>query len=95
MTKIYGWFDSEYQAKDKPTYNPPFDADCPYCDKPLTDEDMRTHSMMYLNAPQCFFYRTHRTCDEAATDEQRQAIDGKIFDLIAADKVVPLVKVGE
>lgn len=88
MEKIYGWYDSPHQARDKPTYNPSFYAPCPHCRKPLTDDDARTHSILYFDAPQSFFYRTHRTCDEAATDEQRHAIDAKIFDMIAADKVV-------
>lgn len=88
--KIYGWYDSPYQAKDKPTYNPPFDSPCPYCNKRLTDSDMRTHSMLMENAPQCFFFRTHKTCDVAATPEQRQDIDNKIWEMIANDKIIHL-----
>lgn len=90
--QIYGWYDSAHQPKDKPTYNPPFDALCPYCDLPLSDEDMRTHSMLMENAPQCFFFRTHRTCDESASPEQRQAVDDKIWELIATDKIVDFKK---
>lgn len=85
--KIYGWYDSPHQPKDKPTYNPPFNSPCPYCDAALTDGNIRTHSMMMQNAPQAFFFRTHKTCDEAATPEQKQAIDDKLWDMIAEDKV--------
>lgn len=92
QTKIYGWYDSPHQPSDRPTFNPPTDADCPYCHLPMTLDDIRTHSMLMENAPQCFFFRTHRTCDEAATDEQRVSTDNKIWELIANDKVVGTIK---
>lgn len=39
--KIYGWFEN---ASDTiPTYDPPRDADCPYCSKPVHAGDVQTH----------------------------------------------------
>lgn len=61
---IYGWFDDASQTK--PSVNPPLDAICPLCGAPVTPDDVRTHSLMPLGyAPRSYFYRTHRTCDEA------------------------------
>jgi hypothetical protein len=88
VSRIYGWYDSPHQPVDKPTYNPPLDSPCPHCDKPLTDGDMRTHSMMMEKAVQAFFFRTHKTCDELATPEERQVVDDKIWDLIVHDRIV-------
>jgi hypothetical protein len=83
-TKIYGWYDKADQPVDQPTYNPPFDSPCPYCSAPLTDDDVRTHSLMYPGASKAFFYRTHRTCDEIALPSSRERIDRSILDSIEA-----------
>lgn len=51
-----------------PEYEPPRDAPCLYCGKPVHAGDVRTHSLMYSGqsyAKRSYFYRTHRTCDEA------------------------------
>jgi hypothetical protein len=89
--KIYGWFDNAGQQT--PTYDPPYDALCPYCDKPLHAEDVRTHNMMMQHgAVQSFFYRTHRTCDDAAGKEGGLDIDSKIWDMIEADRILELPK---
>lgn len=88
--RIYGWYDRPDQPVDQPTYNPPFDSPCPYCSKPLTDDDMRTHSIMPLSNlgaanGRSYFYRTHKTCDEMAFDKSRYAVDSLVFEQIAID----------
>lgn len=45
--QFYGWYDDADQPRDKPTYEPPRDAACPYCGKPINPDDVRTHSLMY------------------------------------------------
>ena len=77
---FYGWFDDRGQPR--PTYEPPRDAPCPYCGKPVHAENVRTHSLMYqgVYAARNYFYRTHRTCDDA--DQSRTAIDAFILDMI-------------
>jgi hypothetical protein len=83
QSKIYGYYDRADQPADQPTVNPPLDAPCLFCGKPLTNDDMRTHSMLAMDgAERSFFYRTHRTCHEAADDQQRNAIDGVVWDSI-------------
>jgi len=91
-TKIYGWYDRPDQPVDQPTFNPDFHAECPYCSQPITDEDVRTHSLMPVDESlnkasntRAYFYRTHRTCDEMALPKARNNIDGKIFDMIKAN----------
>jgi hypothetical protein len=63
---FYGYF--EDAAPDaKPEYDPPHDAPCPFCGKPITPDDVRTPSMMYTSASyakRSYFYRVHRSCDE-------------------------------
>jgi hypothetical protein len=79
---FYGYF--EDAALDaKPGYDPPHDAPCPFCGKPITGDDVRTHSLMYSApsyAKRSYFYRTHRTCAE--TDSTHTARDGFILDMI-------------
>lgn len=77
---FYGWYDDPGQPKDQPTYNPPFDAPCPYCGRPMTHDDIRTISIMMVHgyAKRSYFYRTHRTCDE----KHGQTMDNFILDMI-------------
>lgn len=89
VEKIYGYYDRADQPVDQPTYNPAFDAPCLFCTKPITEEDIRTHSMMAMpdTAPErAYFYRTHRTCHEAAPQEQRNQIDRVVWDSIEHNK---------
>ena len=76
---FYGWFDDNVQS---PTYEPPRDAPCPFCGVAINPDDVRTHSLMYIGqyAARSYFYRTHRTCDEADTSEN--GMDGFILDMI-------------
>ena len=67
-----------------PDYEPPRDAPCLYCGKPIHAEDVRTHSLMYSAASyakRSYFYRTHLTCAE--TDPTHTSMDGFILDMIA------------
>lgn len=82
--ETYGWFESA--ADQQPTYDPPHHAPCLYCGLPMTDDDVRTHSVMSrYGAERSYFYRTHRTCDEAASEGQQQAIMGGVLDRISSD----------
>ena len=81
--ETYGWFD---EAIGEPAYDPPHDAPCLYCGTRLTADDVRTHSVMAQHgAERCYFYRTHRTCDEAATEDQQQAIMSAVLRRIGND----------
>jgi hypothetical protein len=76
---FYGWFDDATQQT--PSFDPPHDAPCPFCGTPIHGEDVRTHSLMYQGeqyAKRSYFYRTHRTCDEAS----KTGMDGFILDMI-------------
>ena len=80
---LYGWYDSPEQPVENPTYDPPRDAPCPYCGNPCTDDDVRTHSIMAAYVPnprRCYFWRTHRTCDEDASEGRKQSVlDGVLY----------------
>ena len=80
--RIYGWYERSDQPIDQPTYNPAFPGVCLFCGGLTSEEDVRTHSLMAVNARRSFFYRTHRTCHESANDEARNAIDGVVIDSI-------------
>lgn len=75
--QFYGWFDDASQAE--PTYDPPHDAPCILCGRPLVATDVRTHCLMFSSgyARRSYFYRTHRTCAET-----RAAPDGHVLDMI-------------
>ena len=77
---FYGWFDDATQRT--PSYDPPHDAPCLYCGRPIAADDVRTHSLMTAGqtyAKRSYFYRTHRTCDEAS----KEGVDALIFEMIA------------
>ena len=83
--KIYGWFDDADQTEA--SYDPPFDAPCPYCGRPINPpEDVRTTSMIRskLYAKRSYFYRMHRTCDDTAKARGETA-DGRIWKMIEAN----------
>lgn len=80
--RIYGWYDRADQPVDMPTFNPSFPGPCLFCGIPTTEEDVRTHSIMPLDGKRSYFYRTHRTCDAAASEAQRVAIDDVVFEMI-------------
>ena len=77
---FYGWYDDASQPVSQPSYEPPRDAPCPYCGKPIHVGDVRTHSLMYVGdyAARSYFYRTHRTCDESS----QTGLDDFILDMI-------------
>lgn len=77
---FYGWFDDAEQAN--PTYEPPHDGPCLYCGRAIHAGDVRTHSLMYAGqyAARSYFYRTHRSCDEAKGDVT--ALDSIVLDMI-------------
>lgn len=81
MNQFYGYYDDPDQPMEKPSYDPPHDAPCPYCGRSITPDDVRTHSLMYagpMYAKRSYFYRTHRTCDEASD----KGMDGFILDMV-------------
>lgn len=79
---FYGWYDDASQARDQPTYDPPHDAPCLYCGKPIAADDVRTHSLMYTGqyGARSYFYRTHKSCDMRA--DSATSKDGSILDMI-------------
>ena len=80
---FYGWFDDAAQGWDgKPSYDPPYDAPCPFCGKPINADNVRTHNLMYQEgyAKRSYFYRTHRTCADA--DASGIGMDGFVLDMI-------------
>lgn len=79
---FYGFYE-DANTISKPEYEPPRDAPCLFCGKPIHPEDVRTHSLMYASgvyAKRSYFYRTHRSCAE--TDPTHTAMDGVILDMI-------------
>lgn len=75
---FYGWFDDSTQTE--PTYDPPHDAPCLFCGRPISADDVRTHCLTYADqyAARSYFYRTHRSC----ADSTHTAMDGRILDMI-------------
>lgn len=72
------------EGSEAAVYDPPRDAPCPFCGKPIIPTDVRTHSMAWSGqtyARRSYFYRTHRTCAEK--DPTHTAMDGFILDMIA------------
>lgn len=84
-TKVYGYYDRPDQPMEQPTINPDVRGPCLFCGEPMTAENIRTHSMMAMpetGPERSYFYRTHRTCHEAADNKQRVQIDDVVWDSI-------------
>jgi len=80
---FYGYFEDP-AADAKPEYDPPHNAPCLFCGKPVHADDVHTHCLMYESpsyAKRSYFYRTHKSCAE--TDPTHTAKDGFILDMIA------------
>lgn len=63
---FYGYFEDP-SPDAKPEYDPPRDAPCPFCGKPVHAGDVQTPSMMYASrsyAQRSYFYRQHKSCSE-------------------------------
>lgn len=81
---FYGYFEDATPGA-KPDYDPPHDGPCLFCGKPITPEDVRTHSLMFASrsyAQRSYFYRTHRTCAEKF-DPAHTSMDDTILEMIA------------
>lgn len=81
--QFYGWYDDPSQPVDKPTFEPPRNAACPFCGASISPDDVRTHSLMYagpIYAKRSYFYRTHRTCAEK--DATGVGMDDFILEMI-------------
>jgi hypothetical protein len=82
----YGWYSRPDQPVDQPDFNPSFAADCPICEKPITRDDVRTHSVM-LNGEQSksggegrsYFFRTHKSCHEKCDEAADSAMMEKML----------------
>jgi len=82
---FYGYFEGEGA---EPDFSPPRDAPCLYCGKPVHADDVRTHNLMYSAssyAKRSYFYRTHKSCDEAKgpAHELPNGTDHIILEMIA------------
>ena len=85
----YGWYSRANQPIDEPDFDPSHDANCPFCEKPITPQDVRTHSLMATaeldkseGKGRSYFFRTHKTCDEQKTKEQDEAMMHKMMEEI-------------
>lgn len=85
---FYGYFEDP-SPDAKPEFEPPRDAPCPFCGKPVHADDVRTHNMMYASrgyAHRSYFYRTHKSCAEhnkTLAERERFNSDDFIFCMIA------------
>jgi hypothetical protein len=88
---IYGYFDSPDQTV--PVYDPGLDVPCPVCMWPVgghtPDHPIMTISVMvesddrFPRDARSYFYRIHKSCYEAISEEQRSMLDSVIVDAVA------------
>lgn len=94
---FYGYFESN-EPDAQPEYDPPHDAPCPFCGRPVTADDVRTHSILYTDGfsakddgeivavQKAYAARCYfyRTHRTCSeTDPTHTAMDGFILDMIA------------
>jgi hypothetical protein len=84
LAQEVGYFSSP--SPTTPTYDPTkHDGPCAICRRPLTPNDVRTHSLMAKDGSNSYFYRTHRTCHEALTPQQSTELDFHMVPQIEAN----------
>ena len=76
---VFGWFD---KPDSVPTYDPPHDAPCLFCDDPVHPLDVVTTSLYRPGEARAYFYRTHSSCLRNATVAERIRVDGLVWDMI-------------
>jgi hypothetical protein len=86
VAEMVGYFSGPDTEAVEPT-----DHRCPLCGQAWTPDDVRTYSLMPLDAATkiSLFYRTHRTCAEAAGDAAIFALDDQALEHGAAGRVGP------
>lgn len=80
MARIYGYFDDP--ASDKPTYDPGLDVPCPMCGKMLISPVVTVSLMLYDADDRSYFYRMHKDCHDALTEQQRTDLDSLLIDAL-------------
>lgn len=74
----YGWFTSPDQMT--PVFDPGLDVPCPCCLEPLRNGPRKTISVMPVERTRSYFFRAHKACWEATTEETRILIESSIID---------------
>jgi hypothetical protein len=64
---LLGYYDRADQTE--PTYNPPKDAPCVICYKPLC-APLKTISLLKPGGSRSYFYRAHKACYEGLGDDE-------------------------
>jgi hypothetical protein len=72
----WGWFENE---GDTPAFDPGLRVPCLLCGKALDMGDIRTTSLMWPQGNKSLFYRTHRSCHDAASAETISVIDEAVL----------------
>lgn len=68
-----GWYSDARQKT--PAHDPGINVPCPHCGDTLTEEDVRTYSVMAHVGVRSVFYRVHRTCDDKASEAEVRELD--------------------
>jgi len=79
MDLKFGYFTDPTQRVA--SYDPDVQGDCAFCGKPITEENLRTISIM-RDARGSYFYRVHRSCHISSSEPQRLAVDNNFWVLI-------------
>jgi hypothetical protein len=82
-----GWY--EKAADSLPTHDPGLFVPCPVCGDILTTGPRTTISLCAVGGTTSYFFRAHRNCWSASSEEIRQAIESRIIDGLSADDSTP------
>lgn len=79
---MYGWYDSPAQPCEEPSYDPPLDFPCPHCGWPGHADDARTYMCSTPGGARPYFFRVHRSCAEAASEQETESLFQALADRI-------------
>lgn len=75
---IFGYFDNPLFS-DVPSHDPGLETICPLCADKLK-RPVKTISLMRENDPKSYFYRTHKSCYENASEDEIMRVESSLID---------------
>lgn len=76
-SELFGFFDSPDQTT--PAFDPGLNVACPFCLRPL-ELPVKTISLILPGDDRSFFYRSHKSCYETASEKAIGEIEGSLID---------------
>lgn len=91
---VFGYFDHECADPTRPAHDPGVGGICAVCAQRVGAHDVEANPIVTISlmldiervGDRSYFFRVHKRCWNAATDEEKSHIESSLIDNIAANK---------